>query len=326
MAGGVTAAPRGSSLGSAPTTCDSALRRLLCMQRRFFSDAGALWGAGLTLVVLVLVVVGPFVAPNPPIDFIGTPFEPPSSYAPLGTDIVGRDVLSRVLSGGTAILSLSAVATLVGVMAGAMLGIGAGYLKGMIDDVIMRTLDVLLAFPQTILALLFVSVLGTSFVLIALLVAAIHAPQVARVIRAATLRVAGEDFVEYARGIGASPLKIMVREIAPNVVGPLLVELGLRFTYSIALIAGLSFLGLAQEPPAANWGLMLNENRIGLLENPWAVVVPVVLIAILTVGVNLLTDAYGRWAAHGAPGAVVNPAHGTPRPTLESGQGVGEPL
>jgi len=306
VAGSVTMAPRKSA---------GRLRRLLRSQRAFFADAGAFWGAGLTLFVLALVVVGPFVAPNSPIDFIGVPFESPSSYAPLGTDIVGRDVLSRVLSGGTVILSLSAIATLLGVMAGGMLGISAGYFKGLVDDVIMRTLDVLLAFPQTILALLFVSVLGTSFVLIAVLVAAIHAPQVARVIRAAALRVAGEDFVEYARGIGASPLKIMVREIAPNVVGPLLVELGLRFTYSIALIAGLSFLGLAQDPPAANWGLMLNENRIGLLQNPWPVAVPVLLIAILTVGVNVLTDAYGRWTAHGAP-----------RAAPDSAQGVGEPL
>jgi peptide/nickel transport system permease protein len=185
----------------------------------------------------------------------------------------------------------------------------------MVDDVIMRTLDVLLAFPQTILALLFVSVLGTSFVLIAVLVAAVHAPQVARVIRAAALRIAGEDFVEYARGIGTSALRIMVREIAPNVIGPLLVELGLRFTYSIALIAGLSFLGLAQEPPAPNWGLMLNENRIGLLANPWPVVVPVLLIALLTVGVNLLTDAYGRWTTRGAP-----------RSTMDPSASVGEPL
>jgi peptide/nickel transport system permease protein len=106
-----------------------------------------------------------------------------------------------------------------------------------------------------------------------------------------------------------------VREIAPNVVGPLLVELGLRFTYSIALIAGLSFLGLAQDPPAPNWGLMLNENRIGMLQNPWPVAVPVLLIAVLTVGVNLLTDAYGRWIAHGAP-----------RAAPDSAQDVGEPL
>ncbi len=315
MAGSVTLAPRDSALETAPKKSAGRLRRLLRSQRAFFADAGALWGAGLTLFVLALVVVGPFFAPNSPIDFVGVPFESPSSYAPLGTDIVGRDVLSRVLSGGTVILSLSAIATLLGVAVGGMLGISAGYFKGLPDDVIMRTLDVLLAFPQTILALLFVSVLGTSFVLIAVLVAAIHAPQVARVIRAAALQVAGEDFVEYARGIGASPLKIMVHEIAPNVVGPLLVELGLRFTYSIALIAGLSFLGLAQEPPAPNWGLMLNENRIGLLQNPWPVAVPVLLIAILTVGVNLLTDAYGRWTAHGAS-----------RAATDSAQDVGEPL
>ena len=307
MAGSVIMAPPNSALDTAPQKKGgSAARTWLRMPRAFFADAGAWWGGGLTLAVLILVIVGPFVAPNPPIDFIGTPFESPSSYAPLGTDIVGRDVLSRVLSGGTVILSLSAIATLLGVMAGGMFGISAGYFKGITDDVIMRTLDVLLAFPQTILALLFVSVLGTSFVLIAVLVAAIHAPQVARVIRAAALRVASEDFVEYARGIGASPLKIMTREIAPNVIGPLLVELGLRFTYSIALIAGLSFLGLAQDPPAPNWGLMLNENRIGLLENPWPVAVPVLLIAILTVGVNLLTDAYGRWSAQGASRAAAD--------------------
>jgi peptide/nickel transport system permease protein len=268
--------------------------------RWMFSNAGALWGAALTASVLVLVAVGPYLAPNPPIDFVGAPFEPPSANALLGTDILGRDVLSRVLSGGTVILSSAAIAALLGVAMGGLLGICAGYYRGTTDEVIMRLLDVLLAFPQTILALLFVSLLGSSFLLIAMLVSAIHMPQVARVIRAAALRVSGEDFVKFAKGLGASPLKIMTREIAPNVLGPLLVEMGLRFTYSISLIAGLSFLGLAQAPPAANWGLMVNENRIGLLLNPWPVVVPISLIAILTVGINLLTDAYGRWVAGGA--------------------------
>jgi len=288
-------------------------RRRLRDRLTILSSAGGLWGTGLTAAVLLLVVIGPFVAPNSPVDFIGGPFEPPSASAPLGTDIVGRDVLSRVLSGGTVILSLSAIATALGVMSGGLLGICAGYFRGITDDLIMRTLDVLLAFPQTILALLFVSVLGSSFLLIALLIAMIHAPQVARVIRAAALRVSGEDFVEFAKTAGMSPLQIMVREIAPNVLRPLLVELGLRFTYSIALIAGLSFLGLAQEPPAANWGLMLNENRIGLMQNPWPVVVPVCLIALLTVGVNLLTDAVGSWAAHGSRGGGVRDAAKDPR-------------
>jgi peptide/nickel transport system permease protein len=262
-------------------------------------------GGVLSASVLTLVIIGPFVSPYSPIDFIGAPFEPPSNYAPLGTDVVGRDALSRVLAGGTVILLLAAIATCIGVAMGGLLGIWAGYARGAIDDIIMRLLDVLLAFPQTILALLFVSVLGSSFWLIAILVAAIHMPQVARVIRASALRVSREDFVLFARGIGTPPLRIITREILPNVLAPLLVETGLRFTYSIALIAGLSFLGLAQEPPAANWGLMVNENRIGLMQNPWPVLVPIVLIAVLTVGVNLLTDAYSRYMS-GADGATTS--------------------
>jgi peptide/nickel transport system permease protein len=303
VAGHVNAAARSAAHPDAARAARSS-RVWMASARAFFSTGGAIWGASLTAAVLILVAIGPLFARYPPIDFVGAPFESPSLDMPLGADIMGRDVLSRVLSGGTVILSLSALATVFGVALGGLLGISAGYLKGAADDLIMRTLDVLLAFPQTILALLFVSVLGSNFLLIAVLVAAIHAPQVARVIRAAALRVAGEDFVEYAKGIGTAPLKIMAREIVPNVIGPLLVEGGLRFTYSIALIAGLSFLGLAQDPPAPNWGLMLNENRIGLMQNPWAVVVPVGLIAVLTVGVNLLTDAYGTWAARGnRPGA-----------------------
>jgi peptide/nickel transport system permease protein len=303
VAGHVNAAARSAARPDAARAVRSS-RAWIGSARAFFSTGSAIWGASLTAAVLILVAIGPLFARYPPIDFVGAPFESPSLDMPLGADIMGRDVLSRVLSGGTVILSLSALATVFGVALGGLLGISAGYLKGVADDLIMRTLDVLLAFPQTILALLFVSVLGSNFLLIAVLVAAIHAPQVARVIRAAALRVAGEDFVEYAKGIGTPPFKIMAREIVPNVIGPLLVEGGLRFTYSIALIAGLSFLGLAQDPPAPNWGLMLNENRIGLTQNPWAVVVPVGLIAILTVGVNLLTDAYGSWAARGnRPGA-----------------------
>jgi peptide/nickel transport system permease protein len=155
---------------------------------------------------------------------------------------------------------------------------------------------VALAFPQTILALLFVSLIGPEAWLIVLVVAAIHAPQVARVARAASLRVAEEDFVRFAEAIGMSRGKIMVREIFPNIVNPLLVELGLRFTYSIALIAGLSFLGFGQQPPTADWGLMINENRIGLAANPWPVVVPILLIAVLTIGTNLFTESAARAA------------------------------
>jgi len=256
---------------------------------------------GLTVAGLVIIIAlcGPFVAPYAPEVFIGAPFQPANATMLLGADVLGRDVLSRVLSGGYRTLGLAAVATLLGVAVGGLLGMAAGFFKGTVDEAIMRLLDVALAFPQTIFALLFLSILGSEPWLIAVIVAAVHMPQVARVARAGTLRVASEDFVRHAEAIGMSPLRILLSEILPNISVPLLIELGLRYTYSIALIAGLSFLGLGQQPPTPDWGLMINENRIGMAANPWPVLVPVFLIAILTIGMNLFTDALSRSNAGG---------------------------
>lgn len=251
-------------------------------------------GLAFTAFVVFLALAGPFLAPLSPEEFVGAPFQAPDATLLLGADVLGRDTLSRVLWGGYRTLGLAAVATALGVAAGALLGMAAGFLKGPTDEAIMRLLDVALAFPQMIFALLFLSILGSDPWLVVLIVAAVHAPQVARVARAGTLRVAGEDFVRHAEAIGTPPLRILMREILPNISVPLLVELGLRYTYSIALIAGLSFLGLGQQPPTPDWGLMINENRIGMAANPWPVLAPVFLIALLTIGVNLLTDALAR--------------------------------
>jgi len=248
-------------------------------------------------IVIAIALAGPFIAPHAPEVFIGAPFQPPNAALPLGADVLGRDVLSRVLAGGYRTLGLAAVATLLGVAIGAMLGMAAGFLKGAADESIMRLLDVALAFPQIIFALLFLSILGSAPWLVTLIVAAVHVPQVARVARAGTLRIASEDFVRHAEAIGMSPLRILVTEILPNISVPLLVELGLRYTYSIALIAALSFLGLGQQPPTPDWGLMVNDNRIGMASNPWPVLAPILLIALLTIGVNLFTDALSRSTA-----------------------------
>jgi len=252
--------------------------------------AGAV-GLLVGFLIVAGALIGPLLAPESPFDFVGAPFDLPSSYALLGTDLMGRDVLSRLLWGGMQILGLSAVATLAGVLIGTLLGIICGYLKGTTDDIIMRLLDVAMAFPQTVLALLFLSILGPKPWLIATLVTAIHIPQVARVMRSVALRVSEEDYIRYAEAIGLSTRRIITREILPNLTAPLMVELGLRFTYSIALIAGLGFLGLMADPSAPDWGMMINENRIGMLSNPWAVAAPVFILAILTIGTNVFTDA-----------------------------------
>src|SRR5256714_1059150 len=138
--------------------------------------------------------------------------------------------------------------------------------------------------------------LGLASFVVLVAVGVSHAPQVARVLRSATLDLSERDFVKAAELQGMRPTRVMRKEILPNLVSPLMVEAGLRLTYSIVIIAGLAFLGFGQPPPAPNWGTMINENRVGLPLNPWAVIVPALLIAVLTIGTNTFTDAFARVA------------------------------
>ena len=156
--------------------------------------------------------------------------------------------------------------------------------------------DVILAFPQLVFALLLLSILGPRLWLITLAVGITHAPQVGRVIRAATLDVSEQDYVKAVELQGMRPSRVMAKEILPNLVTPLMVEIGLRLTYSIIIIAGLAFLGFGQNPPAASWGELINDNRAYLAVNPWAVIAPAALIALLTIGVNTYSDAIARVA------------------------------
>ena len=251
-------------------------------------------GLAMALGVVLLAVVGPVLSPHSPNALLTLTFAKPSSQFPLGGDVLGRDVLSRVLNGGWLLLLMAVAATAIGIMAGATAGISAAYLRGARDGIIMRTVDVILAFPQLVFALLLLSLLGPKLWLIVLAVGLSHAPAVARVIRSATLDVAERDYVKVAELQGMRPAKVMAKEILPNLISPLMVEAGLRLTYSIVIMAGLAFLGFGQPPPAPSWGTMINENRIGLQLNPWAVIVPAVLIAVLTIGTNTFTDAVAR--------------------------------
>src|SRR5882757_3311652 len=253
-------------------------------------------GLGLAGFVVAVAVVGPLMAPDSSTALLTFPFAKPSGHFLLGADFLGRDVLSRVLDGGWLLLLMAVAATVLGIVAGAAAGMAAAYLHGAPDGIIMRTVDVILAFPQLVFALLLLSLLGPKLWLIVLAVGLSHAPAVARVIRSATLDVAERDYVKVAELQGMRPVKVMGKEILPNLISPLMVEAGLRLTYSIVIMAGLAFLGFGQPPPAANWGTMINENRDGLSLNPWAVIVPALLIAVLTIGTNTFTDAFARVA------------------------------
>ena len=251
-------------------------------------------GAVLAGLVTLVAVVGPFLAPYSPTSFQGDPLAAPSGHSLLGTDTLGRDVLSRVLAGGWELLLMAGVATVIGVGLGALIGIVAAHRGGVIDAVLMRCADVVLAFPPLVFALLLVSIYGPRVWLVVLAVAVTHTPQVARVIRSAALDVSERDFVRSAELIALPQWKVIGKEILPSLTSPLMVELGIRLTWSIILIAGLSFLGLGIQPPDPSWGGMVNENRLGVAANPWPVVVPAVVIAVLTIGTNLVADAIAR--------------------------------
>jgi peptide/nickel transport system permease protein len=268
---------------------------LVILGRAARTPRGAV-GLAVVAAVVLLAVIGPFVAPYSPTVSQTAAFAPPSGSFLLGGDVLGRDVLSRVLAGGWLLLLVAAGATAIGVGVGVVLGICAAYFGRFSDGVIMRIVDVVLAFPQLVFALLLVSVLGPHVWLILVAVGVSHAPPVARVVRASALDVCERDFVRAVELLDAPAWRVMFGEILPNLISVVMVEVGLRLTYSILIIASMSFLGFGLQPPAPNWGLMINENRIGLEANPWAVVVPTILIAILTVGMNTFTDAVARAA------------------------------
>jgi peptide/nickel transport system permease protein len=254
-------------------------------------------GLAIVTALVLVALVGPLVAPYSPTEFVGIPNSPPSGDAIFGTDALGRDVFSRFLHGGRTVLWLSAAATLLGITLGVVVGLVAAYARNWLDDVLMRGNDVLLAFPQIIFVLLAVSAIGPKLWLIVLTVGVTHAPRVARVIRGAALEVVERDFVKSAEVVGEKRWRIVFAEVLPNVTSPLLVELGLRMTYSIGLVAGISFLGFGLQPPSADWGLMINENRLSLTVQPWAVLLPVIAIGLLTIGTNLVTDGLSRTLA-----------------------------
>ena len=260
---------------------------------------------GLALVALVvgIALVGPLFAPYGPDESVqvdgvfALPFEPPSDAARFGTDELGRDVWSRFLWGGRSVLALSVLSTALGAILGIAFGLAAAYSRGLLDEIFMRTQDVVLAFPQLVFALVLVATVGPETWLLVVAVGITTMPRIARVTRGAAVEVVERDFVRAAESIGVPQRKILFGEILPNIMSPLVVEVTLRLTFNIAVIASLSFLGFGLQPPAADWGLMINENRQGLVAGqPWGVVLPVVAIGLLTIGTSLVGDGFLRAA------------------------------
>ena len=257
-------------------------------------STAAWFGLGLLVFVLFVGILGRYLAPYPPDEMFGAPFSAPSGAHKLGLDFAGRDVLSRFLYGGKTAIVVALAGTVMGFVIGSILGVVSAYRRGWVDELIGRTTDLALAFPALILSLLLLAAFGTSLALVVFAITITTAPGVARIARAATLEVVDLPYVEAARARGERATYVMAVEILPGIRSPLLVDFGLRLTTAILLVAALSFVGLGLQPPAADWGLMIGENRIGLNVQPWAVIVPAAAIAALTIGVNLIIDGAGR--------------------------------
>jgi peptide/nickel transport system permease protein len=251
---------------------------------------------GLAVVVLVVAValLGRYVAPHDPSVPVGAPLTGPSSTAHLGTDFLGRDVLSRLLYGGRTVIGLAAAATILAYAVGLAIGLIAGFSRSKIDPILMRTVDVMLAFPPLLFLLVLITGAGTGVGILIIGVAAIQAPSISRIVRTATLEVSVRGYVEAAVARGERAVAVIVREVLPNILAPVLVDAGLRFTYSILIIASVNYLGLGLQPPASDWALLISENREYIALNVWAVLGPAAMIALLTIGVNLMGDAVAR--------------------------------
>lgn len=251
---------------------------------------GAIAGAVLVML-MVAALAAPWIAPGNPTDMEPiSRLQSPEEAGGLGTDVFGRDVLSRILYGARISLAVGAASVVLAAMVGTVLGLISGYLRGWQDYVIMRVVDVLFSFPSILLAILIVSIRGAGFVSITLAIVFVQTPIFARVVRGAVLVTAQVDYVQAAEAAGASTWRILFRHVLPNVTAPILVQLALSISGAVVLEAALSYLGLGAVPPTPSLGSMLSENRVAMEQAPWAIFFPGLALGMLVLTINLFGD------------------------------------
>ena len=250
-------------------------------------------GMGLVLLMLALAIFGPAVAPYGAGKVVSVDeFGSISLAHPLGTDYLGRDMLSRVLFGARYTIGLALTATVFACLAGTLMGLMAAAIGGWFDFALSRLLDALISIPSLLFGLVVVAAFGSSNAILVATAAIIYAPGSYRIGRSLAVNVNATDFVTIARARGEGTRYIMLSEILPNIVGPVLTDFGLRFVFVILLLSRLSFLGLGVQPPHADWGSLVRENISGLVYGAPAVLAPAIAIALLTIGVNLVIDNF----------------------------------
>jgi peptide/nickel transport system permease protein len=251
------------------------------------------------LAYVVIALTGPLWTPHDPFEAgTGAPYSGASSAHLFGTDILGRDVFSRVVYGTRDVLYLALTSTFIATVVGGLIGLASGLVGGWIDETLMRLFETVISIPLLVLALLAIAAAGSkasgsSGLLIAVVVL-VYAPRIARMARAVAVDLVTRDFVTVARARGESVRSIVWRELTPNAAGVLLVEFGVRAGYAPILISSLGFLGFGARPPSPEWGLMISENRGALATAPLTVLAPCAALALLVISLNLITDGIAR--------------------------------
>jgi len=258
--------------------------------RRFLRSRSAVLGAGLLLAWILIALFAPYLVPYDPTETVNMARRPPSGEHWFGTDLLGRDLFSRVLLGAQISLTLGLISVSLGALPGIALGLVAGYRGGLIDTLISRLIDALLALPSILLALVVIAALGPSIRNVMIAVGVATVPQYARLVRGSVLAIKQLPYVEAARVIGAPSTRIMLRHVLVNAYAPVLVLSTLQIGNAILIGSGLSFLGLGAQPPTPEWGLMSAEGREVLNRAWWISTFPGLAILSVVVACNLLGD------------------------------------
>jgi peptide/nickel transport system permease protein len=259
--------------------------------RRLFSQPRGIIGGALVLLVVVLALFAPLIAPFDPIAQPATRLLPPGAPYWLGTDEFGRDILSRIIHGARVSLQVGVISVGIALALGGIVGLVSGYALGLVDSIVQRVVDVMLAFPSVILIIAISSVLGPSITTAMVAIGIVYAPSFARIVRGPTLVVMQQQYVEAGRSIGVRPLRLLARYVLPNIAAPIIVQTTLAFSTAILAEASLSFLGLGTQPPEPSWGTMLGEGRKRMELAPWVAIFPGLAIALAVLGINILGDA-----------------------------------
>ncbi|MCK5932600.1 MAG: ABC transporter permease subunit [Fulvimarina manganoxydans] len=273
-------------------------RQMLAEFWYYFSEnKGAVVGLIVFIAIVLIALAAPLIAPHSPVlqnrnALLIPPFwqEGGSTAYLLGTDAVGRDILSRLIFGAQYSLFIGVVVVVIAVTVGIAVGLIAGYVGGWVDTVIMRVMDIILAFPSLLLALVLVAVLGPGLVNAMIAISLVLQPHFVRLTRASVMAEKNREYVTAARVVGASPLRLMVVTILPNCLGPLIVQATLSFSNAILDAAALGFLGMGAQPPTPEWGTMLAEAREFILRAWWVVTFPGLAILVTVLAINLVGD------------------------------------